>query len=137
MIKLLLLLVLVAEPEGVTYRTKVVRVIDGDTIVIAAPFLPKPLEPELAVRIYGVDTPERGGRAECIAEAKQGKQAYLWVKEKIEKGKLIELVLYDWDKFGGRVLGDILVDGQSIRKGLIESGLGREYYGDKKQSWCK
>jgi endonuclease YncB( thermonuclease family) len=33
--------------------------------VIAAPFLPAPLKPELAVRIYGVDTPEKGHRAQC------------------------------------------------------------------------
>ena len=45
-------------PQGVTYDAKIVRVNDGDTVVIAAPFLPAPLKPELAVRIYGVDTPE-------------------------------------------------------------------------------
>ena len=46
------------EPQGVTYDAKIIRVSDGDTIVISAPYLPAPLKPELAVRIYGVDTPE-------------------------------------------------------------------------------
>jgi hypothetical protein len=32
---------------------------DGDTVVIAAPFLPAPLKPQLAVRVYGVDTPKK------------------------------------------------------------------------------
>ena len=50
-------------PEGVMYDAQIVRVNDGDTVVIAAPFLPKPLKPELAVRIYGVDTPEKVVRA--------------------------------------------------------------------------
>jgi len=36
-------------PQGVTYDAQIVRVSDGDTVVIAAPFLPAPLKPELAV----------------------------------------------------------------------------------------
>ncbi len=47
-------------PQGVTYDAQIIRVNDGDTVVISAPFLPKPLKPELAVRVYGVDTPEKG-----------------------------------------------------------------------------
>ena len=52
-------------PQGVTYDAKIVGVRDGDTVVIAAPFLPAPLKPELAVRVFGVDTPEKGHRALC------------------------------------------------------------------------
>ena len=40
-------------PQGVTYDAQIIRISDGDTIVIAAQFLPAPLKPELAVRIYG------------------------------------------------------------------------------------
>jgi endonuclease YncB( thermonuclease family) len=47
-----------------------------------------------------------------------------------------QVVLYDWDKFGGRVLGDIILNGQSLRAMLIANGFAREYYGDAKQSWC-
>ena len=52
-------------PQGVTYDAQIIRVTDGDTVVIAAPFLPAPLKPELAVRVYGVDTPEKGFRGQC------------------------------------------------------------------------
>jgi endonuclease YncB( thermonuclease family) len=52
-------------PQGVTYDAQIVRVNDGDTVVISAPFLPAPLKPELAVRVFGVDTPEKGHRAQC------------------------------------------------------------------------
>ena len=55
-------------PQGVTYDAQIVRVSDGDTVVIAAPFLPAPLKPELAVRVFGVDTPEKGHRAQCPSE---------------------------------------------------------------------
>ena len=124
-------------PEGVTYDTKIIRVSDGDTIVIAAPYLPAPLKPQLAVRIFGVDTPEKGHRAQCDSERAQGEKASAWTKSLVKSGKKFQVVLYRWDKFGGRVLGDILVDGVSVRQGLIAAGLAREYYGDKKESWCK
>jgi endonuclease YncB( thermonuclease family) len=46
------------------------------------------------------------------------------------------VVLYGWDKFGGRVLGDIILNGQSLRTMLIQNGFAREYFGEAKQSWC-
>jgi endonuclease YncB( thermonuclease family) len=125
------------QPTGVTYDTQIIRVSDGDTIVISARFLPAPLKPELAVRIYGVDTPEKGHRAQCPSEAQRGEQASQWTKQLVASGQKFQVVLYKWDKFGGRVIGDILVDGRSVRHGLIAAGLAREYYGDKKQSWCQ
>jgi len=123
-------------PQGVTYDAQILRVSDGDTIVIAAPFLPQPLKPELAVRIYGVDTPEKGHRAQCPSEAQRGEQASQFTKNLVSKGQKFQVTLYGWDKFGGRVLGDIIVNGQSVRAGLIANGLAREYYGEAKQSWC-
>jgi endonuclease YncB( thermonuclease family) len=42
----------------------------------------------------------------------------------------------DWDKYGGRVLGDVLLNGQSLRGMLIANGFAREYYGEAKTSWC-
>ena len=124
-------------PNGVTYDTQIVKVTDGDTIVIAAPFLPLPLKPQLAVRIFGVDTPEKGAKAHCPSEAARGEQATQFTKAMVAQGKQFQVVLYGWDKFGGRVLGDILVNGQSVRQSLIQNGLAREYFGEAKQSWCQ
>ena len=123
-------------PKGVTYDAQIVRVSDGDTIVIAAPFLPAPLKPELAVRIFGVDTPEKGWRGQCELEKQRGEAASLFAKDLVSKSSQRQVVLYGWDKFGGRVLGDILLNGQSLRTLLIQNGFAREYYGDAKQSWC-
>lgn len=123
--------------KGVTYDATIVRVSDGDTIVIAAPFLPAPLKPELAVRIYGVDTPEKGFRAKCTQEDERGKAASKFTTNAVAKSTKRQVVLYGWDKFGGRVLGDIVLDGQSLRVMLIQNGFAREYYGDAKQSWCQ
>jgi endonuclease YncB( thermonuclease family) len=123
-------------PQGVTYDAQIIRVSDGDTIVISAPFLPQPLKPELAVRIYGVDTPEKGHRAQCPNEAQRGEAASAFTKNAVAKSLKRQVTLYSWDKFGGRVLGDILLDGQSLRGMLIANGFARAYFGEAKQSWC-
>jgi endonuclease YncB( thermonuclease family) len=124
------------QPKGVTYDAQIIRVSDGDTIVIAAPFLPQPLKPELAVRIYGVDTPEKGFRGQCEAEKARGEAASVFTKNLVASSQQRQVVLYGWDKFGGRVLGDIVLNGQSLRAQLIANGHAREYYGEAKQSWC-
>ena len=128
-------------PKGVPYDAQILRVSDGDTVVIAAPFLPAPLKPELAVRVFGVDTPEKGFRAQCPSEAQRGEAASAFTKNAIAQaaaqGGKFQATLYGWDKFGGRVLGDILINGQSLRAGLIANGFAREYYGEAKQSWCQ
>jgi len=123
-------------PQGVTYEAQILRVSDGDTVVIAATFLPAPLKPELAIRIFGVDTPEKGFRAKCPAEDQRGQAASAFTKKWVESSKSRQVTLYSWDKFGGRVLGDIILDGKSLRSGLIANGFAREYFGEAKGSWC-
>jgi endonuclease YncB( thermonuclease family) len=124
-------------PVGVTYDAQIIRATDGDTVVIAAPYLPAPLKPELAVRVFGVDTPEKGFRGQCESEKQRGEQASIFTKDLIKAAKKHQVVLYSWDKFGGRILGDMILDGKSLRAELIKNGFAREYYGDAKQSWCK
>ena len=123
-------------PQGVTYDANIIKVSDGDTIVIAAPFLPAPLKPQLAVRIFGVDTPEKGFRAKCESENQRGLAASEFTKKLVGASQKRQVILYDWDKFGGRVLGDIILDGKSLRQQLIANGFAREYFGEAKQSWC-
>jgi endonuclease YncB( thermonuclease family) len=123
-------------PQGVVYDAQILRVNDGDTVVISAPFLPSPLKPELAVRIFGVDTPEKGHRAQCPAEDQRGRAATDFTKNAVNASTKRQVVLYGWDKFGGRVLGDIILNGQSLRTMLIQNQFAREYYGEAKQSWC-
>lgn len=118
------------------YDFPITRVIDGDTVAFQAPFLPPPLKQELAVRVFGVDTPEKGHRAKCPQEAQRGEMASAFTKQQIAQAQRRQVVLMDWDKFGGRVLGDILLDGRSLRQLLIQNGFAREYYGEAKTSWC-
>jgi endonuclease YncB( thermonuclease family) len=124
-------------PEMKVYDYPITRVIDGDTVEFSAPFLPLPLKPRLAVRVFGVDTPEKGFRAQCESEKQRGEAASAFTKKVITESKTAKVALIDWDKFGGRVLGDIILDNNvSLRALLIQNGFAREYYGEAKQSWC-
>lgn len=118
------------------YNWQVTRIIDGDTVAVAAPWLPDPLKKEISVRIWGVDTPEKGFRAKCPKEDERGKAATKFTQKTLSEAKEIKVHLRDWDKYGGRVLGDILADGKSLRTALIANGFAREYFGEAKGSWC-
>ncbi len=124
------------QKAGLTYDANITRVIDGDTVAFEAPFLPDPLKKELSVRVFGVDTPEKGFRAKCPQEDQRGQNASAFTKKMIAQATKRQVVLMDWDKYGGRVLGDVLLDGKSLRAMLIENGFAREYYGEAKTSWC-
>ena len=142
--KLLTLLFLVpllafAQPKqrpSVIYDAVITRVIDGDTVAFRADFLPAPLKKELSIRVYGVDTPEKGFRAKCPSEAARGEAASAFTKNAIAISTTRQIALIDWDKYVGRVLGDVILNGQSLRQQLIANGFAREYYGEAKQSWC-
>lgn len=123
--------------HGEVYNYPINRVVDGDTVEIEAKFLPAPLKPKLSVRVYGVDTPEKGHRALCPSEAQRGEAATQFTKKLVEGAKVKQVELKDWDKYGGRVLGDIILDGKSLRAELIKNGYAREYYGEAKKSWCE
>lgn len=140
--KLLALLLLVPvlafakDKNGVVYDAVIIRVIDGDTVAFQANWLPKPLKKELSIRVYGVDTPEKGFRAKCPQENQRGHLATSFTWKVVNAAQKRQIVLMDWDKYGGRVLGDVLLDGQSLRSMLIQNGFAREYYGEAKTSWC-
>ena len=118
------------------YDINITRIIDGDTIVFAAPWLPHPLKPELALRISGIDTPESGFRAKCQSERDRAAVASEFVIGAITTAQEHKLVLLDWDKYGGRVLGDLLLDGASLKQTMIQRGYAVQYDGGTKTSWC-
>lgn len=124
------------ESRAVIYDVVITRVVDGDTVAFRADWLPDPLKKELSIRVFGVDTPEKGHRAQCPSEAQRGEMASAFTKQVVAAAKTRQIALMGWDKYGGRVLGDVILNGQSLRQMLIQNGFAREYYGDAKQSWC-
>lgn len=126
-----------AAPQAQIYEFPITRVKDGDTVEFRADFLPSPLKPVLSLRVLGVDTPEKAPRAKCPAEAERGARATAFTKQALQNARTIHIELVDWDKFGGRVLGDVIIDGRlRLSQLLIDNQLARPYHGEAKSSWC-
>jgi endonuclease YncB( thermonuclease family) len=118
------------------YDYRVIRVLDGDTVEFDAPFLPKELKQVLKLRIEGVDTPEKGRLAKCDRERDLAERATRFTQQRVASAKKHQIVITGWDKYGGRVIGDLLIDGQSLKKMLLDSKNAMPYDGGKKASWC-
>ncbi len=122
------------------YNLSITRVIDGDTVEFNAPFMPDPLPKKLSIRVLGVDTPEKGHRALCPQEAAAAEKASQFTKDTLNKAyksnQPVLIELKEHDKYGGRVLGDVIINGQRLSAMLIANGHARPYFGEKKSSWC-
>lgn len=118
---------------------RIVKVIDGDTVEFEAPFLPNPLKKTLKLRIDGVDTPEKGFRAKCNKERKKAQLAKDFTSYMISNAKEVNVVLKDWGKWGGRIVGDLEIDGKLLSKLLIDNRHAAVYIDGKgkKRDWCK
>lgn len=119
-------------------QSQVLRVIDGDTVEITAEFLPKSLGQTLKLRLLGIDTPEKGHLAKCVLEDQRAQAATKFLQNLVSQHRdKIRVELVKWDKYGGRVLGHLYVDGQSVSQIMVDSGLAVRYNGAKKVSWCQ
>lgn len=120
--------------KGQIIDAKLVDVHDGDTVKVIVLYGEVPFK--ISIRILGVDTPEitKGhGRLPEEHEAAVKARDYL---RKILSTPLIKVKFHDWDKFGGRVLGEVFTSGgESVTSILIEGGWAREYNGEKKREW--
>ncbi|USO02178.1 MAG: hypothetical protein H6850_03635 [Alphaproteobacteria bacterium] len=121
---------------------KFVKVIDGDTLKFRIPetqYLTDKLR-TISVRLEGVDTPEKGFRAECAQEEKLSDKATAFVEVLIELTEKIELRDLSWDKYGGRVDAHVILtikgEEYNLSELLMDNKCGVEYYGNQKDSWC-
>jgi endonuclease YncB( thermonuclease family) len=118
----------------------VVRVIDGDTFVLAAKWSPYPLTWQ--VRILDIDTPEKGHLAKCPAEAEASKRASAFTSNLIARsGSKVRLNDVSHDKYGGRLDAHVTVTIGKKRADLgtllIVAGLAQPYTGQgPKPDWC-
>jgi len=129
-----------AMAEPYTYQGYLVRVIDGDSIVIDVPAWPAPFRPA-RVRIDGVNSPEsrRGvGGAECEIERNLGKQVSAWLRQKLPKGSAVTLVWEGKREKYGRLLGRIIMpDGQDAAAAIVKAGYAVSYDGGRRLGWCR
>jgi endonuclease YncB( thermonuclease family) len=107
---------------------------DGDTCYVTVPALPKELQ-SMSIRILGIDTPEIKG--ECESEKELAKKARELANSLFKSAKVIEFKDIDWDKYGGRILANVYLDGELYSDKLIAAGLAKPYFGETKESWCE
>lgn len=110
---------------------QVLEAVDGDTIDLSLD-LGFNITYKVRVRILGIDTPEKVGTQKVYGLAVKE-----WVKRWFAAQKdTLYLVSERWDKYGGRVLGDLqLKDGSSYSAMLIAKGMARAYNGEAKPTW--
>lgn len=109
---------------------EVVKVRDGDTFVININNTYDVFGSEIAVRIRGIDTPEKNDERENIR--KIAFEAHRELQKLLTSGKKIELYNLGRDKYF-RLLASVKVDNIDIGEYLIKKGLAKKYNGGKKQ----
>ena len=133
--------------KGQIINALVYSVYDGDTCSILVPtgidgFL------NLRIRILGVDTPEvkvkkkdreEMGNELADLEEEAGKYVRDKVKQRIE-GKVCKIRLDKWDKYGGRVIGEIFLESRrysTLTNYLLTNYYAKPYTGQKKELWTE
>ena len=111
-----------------TYKAKLDRVIDGDT-VDAYIDLGFDITIHKRIRLAGIDTPE--SRTRDLEEKERGLAAKARLIELLTDGEFT-LESKEVGKYG-RVLGILIIDEININKTLVEEGYAVEYWGGKKK----
>jgi endonuclease YncB( thermonuclease family) len=112
------------------YQGRVIKCYDGDTITIAA-YLPYDASPlyKFSVRLNGIDCPEM--RTHNENEKAVSKIAKEKLSEKI-LNKMVTLENVSTEKYG-RLLADVIYEGQSMGAWLLEQNLAINYDGGTKK----
>lgn len=114
------------------YAAAVTRVIDGDTVEArVAIWLGQEIITK--VRLRGIDAPEISGA--CGPE----REAAIAARDRLQAllaGRAVMLGDVGGDKYFGRVVADLLVDGASSGGILLAEGLARPYGGGRRDAWC-
>jgi len=122
-----------------TYRAKVVRVIDGDTVDVDIDLGFGIWQKNERVRIMGIDTPE--SRTRNKIEKKFGLAAKAKLKSILGKTTVLKTTInkkgVDMKGKFGRVLGDFLQDDKSVAKIMCETGHAVPYFGGAKANTQK
>ena len=123
----------VSETVPVPIPARVLRVIDGDTIVVRVRiWLGQDIDTQ--VRLDGVDAPELKGQ--CSHERRLAEKARDLIQSHTIAGVVV-LRKIKYGKYAGRVVARVdSIDGKELSQILIRAGLGRAYDGGRRLSWC-
>jgi endonuclease YncB( thermonuclease family) len=107
-----MLIIFLGASTGFAWQGKVVRVIDGDTVVVL-----NVDKQQTKVRLYGIDSPEK--KQAFGTKAKQFLSSLIY-------GKVVDVVDLGNDMYG-RTVGKIYFDSQYINLTMVERGYGWHY----------
>ena len=122
-----------------TYRVKVVRVVDGDTVDVDIDLGFGIWQKNERVRIMGIDTPE--SRTRDKIEKKFGLASKAMLKRVLGKDTVLKTTInkkgVDMKGKFGRVLGDFIVDGKQVTEIMCKTGHAVPYFGGAKADVVK
>lgn len=118
------------EVTAIIFAT-VLRIIDGDTIVVDLPCDIDIVCKAQPLRIAHIDTPEMHGH--CAEEKSAARKAKALVEALLPIGSTIVVsnIQKSHEKYDR-----LLIEIPKVSNALLEKGLARPYEGEKKQSWC-
>ena len=118
------------------YKSKVTKVVDGDTIKCDIDLGFDIVLSNQTIRLYGIDTPE--SRTRDLEEKFYGNISKQFLNDYCPKGSTITLRTH-LDKKGkfGRILGEIIVNKVNLNEQMIEENLAVEYHGQSKDDIAK
>jgi endonuclease YncB( thermonuclease family) len=137
--------VLGSMPVGTVIPAKVVRVVDGDTVLVDVTAWRKTPWNPVYLRVYGIDTPEvsTAAGAHCNAEIQLGLAAQAFGRTLAPPGKKIHFVYKGVDKYGGRIDAEVkLTAGTTFTAAndwntiMTTKGFAKPYFGGQKIDWC-
>ncbi|MEQ8480793.1 MAG: thermonuclease family protein [Hoeflea sp.] len=109
---------------------RVIRVIDGDTLLVDAHPWPGQAV-RVSVRLRGIDTPER--RSRCYGERKAADKARGELERLVAGHETVNLINVAGGKYFGRILADLRAGTRDIASAMLQSGLARPYQGGKRK----
>ena len=117
-----------------TYRAKVIKVVDGDTVDVDIDLGFGIWQKNERVRIMGIDTPE--SRTRDKVEKKFGLAAKARLKSLLGPKPVLQTTIskkgIDMKGKFGRVLGDFLIDGKQVSQIMCKEGHAVAYFGGAK-----
>lgn len=115
-------------------HARIEEIYDGDTVKIIVLFGDLPVK--LSLRILGVDTPEiKNGEGRLPEEHSAAIKVRDYMRSLFPKN-IAKICIRDWDKYGGRVLGELFLEtGENVSEILIHGKWARPYRGEKKKAW--
>lgn len=116
-----------------TYKCKILRVVDGDTIDIDIDLGFGVWLHRERVRVVGIDTPE--SRTRDLVEKTFGLAAKARVKSLCPVGSMQILKCEEYDAKGkfGRILGDFILDDGTLSDIMVSEGHAVAYFGGSKE----